>query len=271
MSTPISTSTNTGSPILAGLCSVTLRSQPIAEVIKLADSCELTAIEWGADVHVPPGDTRAARAARASDAQVVSYGSYLLTQHIPADDDIAVVLDTAIALRASNVRVWTPFTNPPERSGAANALTIQRPMVIEALQRIAAAAAERSLTISLEYHGGTLTASAVSTVAVLNDVDIPNLFTYWQPPYWQPRTDAEDLALIGPRLSHLHLYEWDNRCVRFPLVNASHTLVPLLRDARRTPCALSTPRVAFLEFVRDDDIEQLRNDASTLRTWLEAS
>jgi len=68
--------------LVPGLCSVTLRAESIATVADVAASCELHAIEWGGDIHVPPGDLIAARRARtASDnagIHMLTYGSYLL-------------------------------------------------------------------------------------------------------------------------------------------------------------------------------------------------
>src|SRR3954447_6657285 len=63
-----------------GVCSVTLRACSIDEVVEVAAGAGLECIEWGADVHVPPGDLDAARRAReatlAAGLRVASYGSY---------------------------------------------------------------------------------------------------------------------------------------------------------------------------------------------------
>ena len=42
-----------------GLCSVTMRQLGVEEVAKLAAESGLRAIEWGGDIHVPPGDPTA--------------------------------------------------------------------------------------------------------------------------------------------------------------------------------------------------------------------
>ncbi len=46
--------------IRAGLCSVTFRALPPERIVALAAAAGLDVIEWGGDVHVPPGrsDTR---------------------------------------------------------------------------------------------------------------------------------------------------------------------------------------------------------------------
>src|SRR4051794_3859096 len=79
----------------------------------LAAECGLRAIEWGADVHVKPGDASAIRRARAAADSVgcrcASYGSYLFADGVPDRYDVLTVLDTAAALGAATVRVWAGF------------------------------------------------------------------------------------------------------------------------------------------------------------------
>ena len=64
-----------------GLCSVTFRSLTPQAVIDLAAANGIKAIEWGGDVHVPPGDLENARQVAARTAEtglsVSSYGSYI--------------------------------------------------------------------------------------------------------------------------------------------------------------------------------------------------
>ncbi|MGZ4710554.1 MAG: TIM barrel protein, partial [Acidimicrobiales bacterium] len=169
--------------VRAGLCSVTLRAQTVAEVAALAATAGLTAIEWGGDVHVPAGDDLAAAEARrcAEDAglTVVSYGSYLsCTPNV--DRHVGPVLDTTEALGTRAVRVWCPPGIEP------GARAEDRAAVADAVAAVAVAAEGRGIDVYLEFHGGTITATAASTVALLDAVDAPNLFTAWQPPYWAP-------------------------------------------------------------------------------------
>ena len=64
----------------SGLVSVSFRSLPPEEIVRLAAGCGLGAIEWGGDVHVPPGDianaARVGEMTRAAGLAVSSYGSY---------------------------------------------------------------------------------------------------------------------------------------------------------------------------------------------------
>ena len=252
--------------IRPGLCSVTLRNRSVDDVARIADECGLAAIEWGGDVHVPPGDTAAARRARdasmAADLDVASYGSYLFAAGIPDAPEAAEVLDTAITLGAPNVRVWAGFGIEPG--------THPHALLVAALHAFARAAALRQLTVALEFHGGTPTATVQGTNALLDAVGEPNLTTYWQPPYWRdpttPSGDAAEVSALGARLSHLHVYEWAGPEIRLPL-EAGEARWRSVLDAAGT---LGGERVAFLEFVVDDDPDALRRDAATLRGWLAA-
>lgn len=255
--------------LVPGLCSVTMRQLGVEEVARLAAEAGLRAIEWGGDVHVPPGDADASMRARmATDIaglECASYGSYLLADGDSSPDVIARGLDTALDLGAPHVRVWTPVGVEPgsPRTGE----------VVDALRAVSAAAAERNLTVGLEFHGGTLTATAASAVALLAAVGAPNVSTYWQPPYWlEPRAPAEDAAEvqgIGPHLSHLHVYEWAGAEDRRPLADgvARWRAVLAAAAAMEVPDR-PAPRVAFLEFVAGDDPATLLRDARTLHDLL---
>jgi 3-dehydroshikimate dehydratase len=251
--------------IRPGLCSVTLRAQSVGEVARLAAECGLGAIEWGGDVHVPPGDAAAARRARAAsdaaDVAITSYGSYLFAAGPPAATDAAAVLDTALALGAANVRVWAGFGIVADRP--------EYQTLVAGLAAFVADAAARGITVGLEFHGGTPTATVAGALALLDAVAAPSLATYWQPPYWRgpttPAADAAEVAALGGRLSHLHVYEWATPEDRRPLADGRARWSAVLDAAR----ALGGDRTAFLEFVADDDPDVLRRDAATLRGLLD--
>lgn len=254
-----------GTQLVPGLCSVTFRALPAEEVLRLAAENGLGAIEWGGDVHVPAGDIAAADrvARRSAEAGVAcaSYGSYLQAGDL-SPGAIVATLDTAEALGAGNVRVWCRYGPGP---GAGEA---DRAAVADDLRRIADDAAPRRLTVSVEFHPGTLTETADSTRRLLAAVGADNLFTYWQPaPGADPDHLRRELAGVIGDLSHLHVFGWDADSTRRPLAEAESWWPPLLADARaggRWP----DDRVAFLEFVREDDAAQLATDAACVRRWL---
>jgi hypothetical protein len=86
--------------IQTGLCSVTFRRLDPAAIVALTQQAGLGAIEWGGDIHVPPGDEKMARVVgrMTLDAglRLPSYGSYYRVGQAP--ESFADVLASAVAL-----------------------------------------------------------------------------------------------------------------------------------------------------------------------------
>lgn len=251
-------------PIRPGLCSVTFRQLTPEQIVDLTAAAGLEVIEWGGDLHVPPGDTaRAAEIARLTvDAglAVASYGSYFRATE---GEDFAPVLDSAQALGADRIRVWAGT------SGSEAASNADKEAVAERMRLAASAAAERGISLALEFHGGTLTDSASSTRALLDRVGDPALSTYWQ-----PRVDAAvgaalvDYALLADRVSAVHVFSWWPRGERLRLIEREELWRRLFSAAADAP---HPPRDALLEFVPDDDPAVLAGEAATLRGWIDSA
>ena len=242
-----------------GLCSVTYRALPAAEVAALADTAGLRVVEWGADVHAPPGDPDALRALRHRTPRPCSYGSYW---RAGAHDlaDLVAVADAAVLLGAPRIRVWAG------ELGSADASAERRAAVVGALRDASGVAAARGLTLALEFHGGTLTDTVQSTLRLLDEVDHPALSTYWQPPVDLPDDAAvAGLRAVLDRVSAVHVFSWWPGGRRLPLAGRAglwRRAVEVLAD--RPPLDL------LLEFVPDDDPAALATEAATLRSWLPA-
>lgn len=256
--------------IKPGLCSVTFRALPAEEVIRLATSSGISAMEWGADVHVPPGDlATAARVGRmTADAGITtaSYGSYLRAGAVDEDVTIASgpVLDAAVALGAANVRVWSDWASVSDTPDD------RRQAIADDLAMIAGAAAERGLTISTEFHAHTLTETAASTRALLEAAGAgDNLFTYWQPMDGvEPEANLTELNRVLPDLSHLHVFWWANFAERFPLAEGTALWSKALAAAGESG-RWTGQRCAFVEFVRDDDPDAFAEDVAVLTRMLD--
>lgn len=244
-----------------GLCSVTFRHLDVDAVIAATSGAALEGIEWGGDVHLPPGDPARARevAARCRDAGLAcpSYGSYVMAgATTPAE--VAAAVDTARALGASNLRVWATWGVEPDAG------EVERRRVAEDLRVIADRAGAAGLTVSLEFHPHTLTATAASTIRLLAEVDRANLYTYWQP---EPGADAAaacaEFASVAADCSHLHVFWWAADGTRLPLADGAAPWAEVLAD--RTERRWSGERWAFLEFVPGDDPAVLGQEADVLR------
>ena len=102
---------------MLGLTSVTFRGKSCEEIIALAVRAGLECIEWGGDIHVPAGRLARAREVgertRKAGLKVLSYGSYFRPL---ADENFQVIVDTALALGAETIRVWTPWMDSEQVS-----------------------------------------------------------------------------------------------------------------------------------------------------------
>jgi 3-dehydroshikimate dehydratase len=248
--------------IRTGLCSVTLRTRPADEVVAITASAGLEAIEWGADIHVPPGAVGTAESVRtateAAGLRVASYGSYYRAGY---DDPEAfeAVLASARALGAPRVRVWAGAT----ASGKATAA--ERLAVISATRRVAERAAAAGIEVGLEFHGDTLTDEVDSALGLLGAVAPARagarVTTYWQPPEGVPGDEA--LAGLRRLLEHVtavHVFSWWPGRERRRLAVRER----LWRAAFELLAAGRAPVDALLEFVPGDDPRLVAGEARTL-------
>jgi len=232
-----------------------------AEIVDLAVRAGLDSIEWGGDVHVPPGDIENARAVgemtRSAGLEAACYGSYYrLTDDEPGAAE--AVVRTAKALGAPLIRVWAG------RLGSAEADEAYRAMVCRNARRLCALAAEAGINAAFEYHGGTLTDDAASACALLEAADSPNLGTLWQPPVGMGAEDCcASIRAVGPWVRNIHTFSWAGT-ERLPLAEGAEKWRILLSEIKKLP----GERRLMLEFVRGDDPAQLMEDAAALRRWL---
>ena len=241
------------SRIALGVLSVTFRKLGVSEIVRLAARAGLDCIEWGGDIHVPPGDLDAARRARrtteAAGLTVRAYGSYYRCR---PGEDFSPVLETAEALGAPVIRIWAGDVGSGCDDAARRAFTNQA-------QRAVELATARCITVACEFHQGTLTDTLASTQRLLSEV--AGLRTLWQPPHDMPENEQIDgLRALLPHLEHVHVFHW-----RMP----DRARLPLRDGAdywrRRLAILRTHPAAALLEFVRDDDPANFLEDAATLR------
>ena len=250
----------------AGLLSVTYRKLPAEVVIENAAACGLACLEWGGDVHVPPGKMDVARdvarRTRDADLAVSAYGSYyVLGESEAAGLSFASVLETALALGAPVIRVWAG------KKGSTDADDAWREIVAADAWRVAELCQREGISIAYEFHGGTLTDTAASARDLLDATDHPAIFTLWQPPAGLGEEEClAGLAAVVGRLSHVHAFHWwPDATHRLPLAEGAarwRRYLSLIRKSGKDPDVL-------LEFVPGDDPEVLAREAGSLRGLLE--
>jgi 3-dehydroshikimate dehydratase len=250
----------------SGLVSITFRSLQPDEVIHLAKDGAVQSIEWGGDIHVPPGATETAREVgrktREAGLKVAAYGSYY---RLGVRDKEAApfehVLGSAAALAAPTIRVWAGNKGSDECSPQ------ERSLVIADALRVAEMAARIGITICLEYHGGTLTDTRASVAALLAEMSHPNIEFLWQPAHGESVEDNVDrLRDVLPRLRNVHVFHWwPTFQERHPLVDGEPRWLPYVEVVRQS----GRPVDFLLEFVSSDSPAQFVDDAATLRRFLQ--
>lgn len=240
-----------------GLTSVTFRNLDYMQIISLAKECNLDGIEWGSDVHAAVGDMQKAKDIRAKtkDAGLVilSYGSYY---RLGEDMHFDEVLDTAVELGAKIIRIWAGNKGSAD-VGVNNDYYIK---LADEAKLMCDKAAKHGITICTEYHRGTLTDTAESALKLLTLCD-GKLKTYWQPnPDISQDEKLEEIDVLLPYITQIHVFVWTGANVRFPLSDGE-------KDWSAYINKLGKERGYILEFVKDDEIEQFKQDAKTLNSW----
>lgn len=254
-------------PVQSGLCSVTFRQLPSAEIVTLADEAEIDAIEWGMDVHLPPGDLKNAReiqrACKDAGIAVPSTGSYIRSVE-PSDSDFSSVLETTQELGASSIRIWAGTI------GSAQTMPSQRREIADKIAGYCEQSAAENIELALEYHQNTLTDTLESTLQLLREIDHGSLSTYWQPRKAGPTDIAlSELEALKGYLHNVHVFHWESYAERYPLAKGRQYWAAIVENLIALPAPKRmNDRFAFLEFVQNDDPEQFRRDAATLKNLL---
>lgn len=246
-----------------GVVSVTFRQKSIDEVITMAAGSGLDAIEVGSDVHAPRGDLalcrRIGQLAESAGIAVASYGSYY---RLAQGEDFQEYVAAAKALGAKNIRVWAGV------KGSAATDEAEWVALIDDAKRCAELVCRENMTLSFEYHGGTVTDTSESALRLMRAIDHPSASLYWQPnQYRDVDFNLEALRAVLPYVSNIHVFAWtseEKKVIRHSLADHEaqwrQYLDILLSDGRS--------RYLLLEFVKGDDENQFFEDAKTLKVWV---
>ena len=249
--------------IYSGLVSITFRNLEPGAIIDLAAKARLDGIEWGGDIHVPPGRLDAAREigdrTRDEGLKVAAYGSYYrVGSGTAGSGGFEDVLKTAAALKAPIIRVWAG-----SRASADTDEQLREAIVRES-RTIARMAGDEGIAVAFEYHGNTLTDTGESAIRLLEDISHPNMGCYWQPPVFEDFDQRlSGLKGIMPWLRNIHVFCWLGS-ERLPLSEGREDWLKYLKAA----AGAGGDRYAMLEFVKDDNPLQCLQDAEVLKQML---
>lgn len=256
------------SKLWPGLCSVSFRDVAPSKIINQCKTLGIQAIEWGGDVHLPPGDMSGANKIRNrcqdSGISCPSYGSYYRVGETPPGN-FKVVLNTAVALGCETIRVWAGSQGP-------DAKLIYFKHVASDADRIARIATDAGLTVSFEYHRDSLTETAESRLRLEGEIKHPGIRYYWQPPLGLDTTiSLRGLESIGSALSNVHVFNWipeknnPAKAVRMSLSDGRDLWAEYLGYISGVA---GPTRYCYIEFVRGDSFAQLADDWRILSTLI---
>lgn len=254
----------------SGLVSISFRKLTIEQIVALVAEAQLEGIEWGGDVHVPPGRFSEARRARALTEEaglaVSAYGSYYRFDDCNSEShdegpEVEAVLDTAEALGTQNIRVWVG------RAGSAAASSDWWRTVVDRSKSMGTLAEKRGMKIGFEFHDNTLTDTNESTVRLLDEIDHPAVKTFWQTHLCVGHAyRLEGLkSLIGQVSSvHCNYFAEDG----WPHMHALSEGEDEWMDYLQVLAGSGQQHWISIEHVKDNAIEQFREDAEVLKEWL---
>jgi 3-dehydroshikimate dehydratase len=246
--------------IKTGLVSVTFRNLTPIDIVDLVKKAGLHGIEWGGDIHVPHGNiARANEVAcitKEAGLHVISYGSYYKVGCEDNPTPFEMVLETAVALHAPTIRVWAGDR------GTERADEVIWKKVVDESRRISMLAASARINLAFEYHEDTLTDTSKSACRLMQAINHPNMFCYWQPPMDLDFDDRyRGLREISPWLSNLHVFNQSGEHPE-PLAEGVVEWAKYIEFVKQLP----GDRNCLIEFVKNDSPAQFLLDAEALKS-----
>lgn len=187
-----------------GLTSVSFRKLSVDEIIALAKEAGVDGIEWGSDVHVPPQDIdyvkEVAEKTKKAGLEVISYGSYY---YLGSGEDFAPYIDAAKALGTDTIRIWGGKKEKWELSG------VEYEALVSEMHEIGLAAALADITVCLEYHGHSITATAEDAAEFVKAVGLSSVRLYWQAIIGRSmENNLADIDIVAPYLTNVHVFNY---------------------------------------------------------------
>jgi len=257
--------------IFSGLVSITFRQLNPRDIIELVSCAGLNGIEWGGDIHVPHGDIKTAKEVLhltiESGLSVSAYGSYYKVGCVDRNfENFKKIVETGVALKAPTIRVWAG-----EKISAAADIEYRK-NVVEGSRLIADIAKKAGITISFEFHSGTLMDTNESAIQFLKEINHNYVKTYWQPNLnMDIGQKLEGLKWISPMLTNIHVFYWAKddagNTTRNPLRNGEKDWKIYFNYIHNLPGY----HYAMIEHVKNDEPDQFLEDAKVLKDLIRNS
>ena len=244
-----------------GLTSVTFRNLSADDILDYCRKCNLAAVEWGSDCHVPPGNEEAAAAVRkkAESAGICtcSYGSYF---RLGTNDDISKYIKSAKALGANIIRIWSTGKS------SESVTETEYKALLEETKSVCRAAAKENIQIAFEYHNDTFTDTKYSALRLIKDASCENLGMYFQyDPQISDRENEETLKAFLPYLKMVHIFYVDSDYNRFSVADGKKiwkSFIKILHDGNADAYML-------FEFLKESNLSGLKKESEIMQNLLD--
>ncbi len=240
-----------------GIVSATLKNLPYRDVVDISSSLGLKAIEWSENHHVPLDNPSLVRDMKNytldNGLEIASYGSYY---RLGQNQNIIDHIRNACLIGARRVRIWAGVKASAEVSND------EYKALLKEAKEGARIAENEGVILCTEWHKNTLTDTNESGYRLLTDVNSPSFRTFWQPTQaLSVKERNEGLCLVAPFVENIHVYYWNETGERRPLKEG----VKLWKGYLGNLDASKNDYYALLEFVKDNTVEQLTEDAKAFR------
>jgi len=238
-----------------GLVSISFRCVSVEDLIDAVKQAGLSCIEWGSDVHAPCDDTeklkKIAKLQKEKNVFCSSYGTYFRLGESDPEDFIKYI-DASDILKTDILRIWCGVKDSSLYSAD------EKNKLICDAKYITDLAEKRGKTICLECHNNTLTDTLDSALEIINAVNSESFKMYWQPNQLHDfEWNINYARSIAPYAKHIHVFNW-SATTRFPLKDAVEIWKEYLN-------CFSGERVLLLEFMPDDKLSSLQQEADALK------
>ena len=235
-----------------GLCSVSFRKHTPEEILRAMKAADLSVIEWGSDVHCPPDKAEEIfELQKQYGIKCCSYGTYFRLGVTPIEE-LAAYIRAVKMLGTDVLRLWCGDKNSEDyaESGKRELFTV--------CKEAAEIAEAEDVTLCMECHNNTYTNAKESALELMRAVDSEHFRMYWQPN--QHKSEEENVLyakLLSPYTKNIHVFNWKDK-EKYPLRDA--------KDVWKSYLSCFDDNInLLLEFMPDNKIESLKNEAAALR------
>lgn len=244
-----------------GLVSISFRNLSTFDILKKLKENDIKHIEWGSDIHAPSTDIEYLETLRRNDEEhgivSCSYGSYF---RIGKDDvkDFPYIIAAAKTLKADCIRVWCGNRNYEEYD------SIEKRYILNDAKEIARLASLNRIEVCLECHPKTFTNSLEGAKQVMSCSDNTFFKMYWQPNQFVSFFEnIEYIKGIKELVKNVHVFNWKEK-ERFSLDKSTKEWIEYLSIIKD-----NNNHGLLLEFMPNDDINELKHEHDTLKQIIE--